>query len=332
MRTPARKSGVNRRCIDSRKVLPMVQSQLSAYSGSDPIWGFVALVRAELFTGEAAVGLDPRVRLFAVDGHIYFAEREDDLPVGTRLVNCGVITAMQLARGTVQAGGHESLARLFQRDATIDRDAVELTIESATESLLATIAQQPVGMPEVFALRQHPAGMHHWLRATPAPLEHDVDSSAAVAATVAEPIWAVPPDAIKVVQTAPPILAEPVATMAPGLPTLAPLNNAPPPVANPVRTPAPAEPMSMPVSAFEPAAAVFEDPSLPRLAASPISISDLKAAAAASEPWSSSSNKMATVQIWEMVDDLFDDGQHQELRVGSGAPQERSRGWRRKKH
>ena len=56
----------------------MIRSQLNSYMGGDPIWGFVALIGTERFTGEAAVGLDPRVRLFAVDGRIYFAEREGE--------------------------------------------------------------------------------------------------------------------------------------------------------------------------------------------------------------------------------------------------------------
>ena len=142
----------------------MIRSQLNSYSGSDPIWGFVALVGTERFTGEAAVGIDPRVRLFAVDGRVYFAEREGDAPVGTRLVNCGAVTTTQLSNGSVQIGASSSLARLFQREPGIDRDAVELTIELATESLLESIANKPVGMPEVFPLRHHSSGIHHWLR------------------------------------------------------------------------------------------------------------------------------------------------------------------------
>jgi len=147
----------------------MVRSQLNSYSGADPIWGFVALIGNERFTGEAAVGVDPRLRLFAVDGHVYFAERDGDLPIGTRLVNCGAVTATQLEHGSVRIGDTDSLARLFQRQPLIDRDAVELTIELATEALLESVADKPVGMPEVFPLRHHPAGIHHWARPATAP-------------------------------------------------------------------------------------------------------------------------------------------------------------------
>ena len=110
----------------------MIRSQLNSYSGADPIWGFIALIGSERYTGEAAVGIDPRVRLFAVDGRVYFAEREGDAPIGTRLVNCGAVSTTQLEAGVVQIGETTSLARLFQRQPTIDRDAVELTIDLAT--------------------------------------------------------------------------------------------------------------------------------------------------------------------------------------------------------
>lgn len=396
----------------------MVQSQLSAYSGSDPIWGFVALVRSELFTGEAAVGLDPRVRLFAVEGHIYFAEREDDAPVGTRLVNCGAISANQLARGAVHAGGNESLARLFQRDVTIDRDAVELTVASSTESLLAAIAANPVGMPEVSPLRHHSAGLHHWLRALPTLAADDspVDEIVAVEPIVVpEPVVAVEP----IVLPEPIVLAEPVAVPEPilveqpavaethSLPALrtsftretptetaaeafpAPIVHAEPTVPEwprvddepvwavpadareltptldpPIVTDVPAVALSAvpinaaelphlpslssiqippsapsfaapPASVFQPAPPSASDPALPKLASSPMSVAeiknDLKNAATASEPWTSSAKNMAAVQIWEMVDVLVDDGTKQQARVGGGAPQVRTRGWLRKK-
>ncbi len=162
----------------------MLRSQLNSYSGGDPIWGFVALIGAEHFTGEAVVGTEQRVHLYALAGRIYYAEHDGDLPIGTRLVSCGAITATQLEYGAVDIAGVQSLARLFQRQPHIDRDAVELTIENATERLLESVATAAVGTPEVFPLRHHPAGIHHWLRS--------------VAATVA------PPASEPALQAAPP--------------------------------------------------------------------------------------------------------------------------------
>ncbi len=177
----------------------MIRSQLNSYSGSDPIWGFVALVGTERFSGEAAVGLDPRIRLFAVDGRVYFAEREGDAPIGALLVDSGVLSAAQLEQGTVRVGDTTSLARLFQRDPSVDRDAVELTIESATESLLASVANKAVGMPEVFPLRHHSSGVHHWLRAATVasapptlPEEPIAEAPVAESPVVEEPVVEVP--------------------------------------------------------------------------------------------------------------------------------------------
>ncbi|MCE9623651.1 MAG: hypothetical protein K8R99_15035 [Actinomycetia bacterium] len=352
----------------------MVQSQLSAYSGSDPTWGFVALVASELFTGEAAVGLDPRVRLFAVEGRIYFAEREDDAPVGTRLVNCRALSANQLARGAVNAGGHESLARLFQRDATIDRDAVELTVQASTESLLASIADKPVGMPEVFPLRHHPAGLHHWLRGAPptipdeevAPVADapapfiaveppmpDLTPQPASPPTVAgfpaptvptetavpewpraddEPMWVVPADARELA----PIVDGPVKSDEPVAIPVVPIESAHlPQLASLHSIQIPPAAIQPPVNPFEPVPPSASDPVLPKLAAGPMSVNDLKReltnATAPSEPWGSSSKNMAAVQIWEMVDDIFDDGKKPDPRAGISAPQAPTKGWRRKK-
>ena len=142
----------------------MLRSQLKSYNGGDPLWGFVAIVGTERFTGEAVVGPEPRVHLYAADGRIYYAERSGDAPIGQRLVDAGVLTATELEYGSVDLAGVRSLARLFQRVPSIDRDAVELTVELATEGLLEAVADLPAGVLELHPLRHHPAGIHHWLR------------------------------------------------------------------------------------------------------------------------------------------------------------------------
>jgi hypothetical protein len=163
-----------------REGLEMVRSQLDAYCVDDPIWGFVAQLGSERFTGEAIVGGHPRVHLFADEGHVYFAEREIDAPLSSRLVTTGVISAEQLARGAVHVGGSLSLARMFQRDPSIDRDAVELTLQMLTDSLLEAEAQRPVAQVELVPLRHHPSGIDQWARSTPAPLPLPDPSTAPV--------------------------------------------------------------------------------------------------------------------------------------------------------
>ena len=161
-----------------------MRTQLQNFGGDDPIWSFVAQLRTERFTGSAHVGANPRLRLFVAAGRVYFAEREGDPALGTRLVNFGVLTATQLERGAVHVGDVVSLARLFHRDPTIDRDAVELTIEMATEKLLETVAQQPVATVELFPLRQHSSGIHLWTRDEPQPVYEPVAAVPAAAPAV----------------------------------------------------------------------------------------------------------------------------------------------------
>ena len=178
----------------------MLRSQLKSYSGADPIWGFVSLVGSERFTGEAVLGPTPRVHLYAVDGRVYYAERDDDRPVGARLLAAGSITAAQLDQGSVDVGGMPSLARLFQRQPLIDRDAVELTIEAATESLLESVADLAAGEVEVFPLRHHPSGIHHWLRSAGAVPLHAASMSVR---TVSAAVVAAPQEAAQIVDESP---------------------------------------------------------------------------------------------------------------------------------
>lgn len=166
----------------------MLRSQLKSYNGGDPLWGFVAIVGTERFTGEAVVGPEPRVHLYAADGRIYYAERSGDAPIGQRLVDAGVLTTTELEYGSVNLAGVRSLARLFQRVPSIDRDAVELTVELATEGLLEAVADLPAGVLELHPLRHHPAGIHHWLRSA-----STVRPPAALLEAGADPVIGEPP-------------------------------------------------------------------------------------------------------------------------------------------
>ena len=217
----------------------MIRSQLNSYSGNDPIWGFVALVGSERFTGEAAVGLDPRIHLYSLEGRVYYAERQGDAPVATRLVNCGALTAEQLEKGSVHLGEVDSLARLFQRQVLVDRDVVELTIEHATELLLESVADRPVGMPEIFPLRHHPAGLHHWVR-SPIPTgtvpvetlgaEPVVDAEPVVALDVIaspEPVVVVEPEPMPADDEEDEVESTPTPVATPLAPTFAPLGLTP---------------------------------------------------------------------------------------------------------
>jgi hypothetical protein len=148
--------------MDVREDVGMSRSQLDAYGEGEPIWGFVALLGEDRFTGQADVGVSPRLHLYAIEGRVYFAERDGDAPIESRFVSMGVVSAEQLERGAVRVGEGVSLARLFTRDPSIDRDAVELALEMMTAHTLEAVAMEPTGAVALSPLRHHATGIQQW--------------------------------------------------------------------------------------------------------------------------------------------------------------------------
>jgi hypothetical protein len=62
----------------------------------------------------------------------------------------------------VRVGDIEHLGRLFDRDPSIDRDAVVVVAETATEELIADLANRAVASVRLTAYRHHPSGVHRW--------------------------------------------------------------------------------------------------------------------------------------------------------------------------
>ena len=250
----------------------MSRSQLDAYGDGEAIWGFVAQLGAERFTGQANVGVGARLHLYATEGHVYFAERDGDARVESRFVNMGVLTQEQLDAGAVRLGDGVSLARLFSREPSIDRDAVELALEMITSQTLDAVAMEPVGVVELFPLRHHSTGIHQWkplAAAEPVALAdgiaadlHD-PSDAAMVAPVVEP-QPTPQPTRHVPQTGAVPIADPST-----LPTLGAWN--PPSVEERMKT---SEHRYAPMSDFS-------GMNLPKLASRPMSVNEITAAQAA---------------------------------------------------
>lgn len=140
----------------------MHRSELQHYPGDEPIWGFIAQLGAERFTGQADVGSATRLHLFAREGRVYVAETDGTAPLGTRLVDAGALHQGQLERGQVQLGNVVSLARLFHREPTADRDLVQVALAQLNGSVLEASANDPVGTVTLFPLRHHDSGAHLW--------------------------------------------------------------------------------------------------------------------------------------------------------------------------
>ena len=131
-------------------------------SGPQPGWMTLDEARERAFTGEVVFEVDPEVLVYLDNGVVYYAERTSDASLGRRLLDAGVVDRIQLERGTVRVGDVEHLGRLFDREASIDRDAVLVVTETSTEDLITELANHAVTTVRVTAYRHHPSGVHRW--------------------------------------------------------------------------------------------------------------------------------------------------------------------------
>ncbi len=168
----------------------MTRSELQDYSANEPVWRFIAQLARERYTGQADVGVETRVELYAAEGRVYFAQKTDDPPLGARLVSTGVLTTEQFRNGSVKVGDSVSLARLFQRVPGADRDTVELMTCKLAQQVLEAVSEHPVGEIALHPLRHHPAGIHQWFSDEGPATEGD-EPSAAMTALVHDVVAAV---------------------------------------------------------------------------------------------------------------------------------------------
>jgi hypothetical protein len=131
---------------------------------TNPQPGWVTLndARELAFTGEVVFDTEPEVRTYFDNGVVYFAERADARPIGQRLLDLGLLDRTQLDRGIVRVGDVEHLGRLFDRDPSVDRDAILVLTESETEQLVTELANETITTVRSTAYRHHPSGIHRW--------------------------------------------------------------------------------------------------------------------------------------------------------------------------
>ena len=127
-----------------------------------PGWVVLDAAREDRFTGEIVFDTTPEVRVYFDRGRIYLAERVTDPPLGTRLVDAGAMSSVQLEQGSVRVGDAEHLGRLFERVPSIDRHAVLVTSELMTEECVGWLAAQRVPGATAWPYRHHLSGMHRW--------------------------------------------------------------------------------------------------------------------------------------------------------------------------
>ncbi len=120
------------------------------------------VARFHAYTGEISFSTDPQVRLYLDGGTVYHAERDGDPPISQVLRDLGVVQADQLERGMVRVGDVEHLGRLFDREPSIDRDAVMVVMETRSEAIVRELANRATASVTISAYRHHPSGIHRW--------------------------------------------------------------------------------------------------------------------------------------------------------------------------
>jgi len=163
-------------------------------NGAQPVWLTLNDARERAFTGEIVFETDPEVFAYLDHGIVYYAERVSDASLGSRLLDAGVVDKAQLDRGTVRVGDIEHLGRLFDRDPSVDRDAVVVVAEAATEELIADLANRVTATARVTAYRHHPSGVHRWFVAPldPVAIQRPVSAVAQLDSTVVDQLPGLP--------------------------------------------------------------------------------------------------------------------------------------------
>ena len=130
---------------------------------SRPAWRVIEAARNQHLTGELALPSNPPTNVYMINGEVYFAERTTDGGIGVRLLVEGVITRKQMSKGSVMVSGAEHLGRLFERDDSIDRHAVELCVELMTDDVLTSVSKETVDSYVMTLYKRHTSGIDRWL-------------------------------------------------------------------------------------------------------------------------------------------------------------------------
>ena len=150
-----------------------------AGTGPRPAWQVIEAARRRYLTGLLVLETTPPTHVYLRDGQVYFAERTTDGGLGVRLLVEGVISREQMHKATLQVSGVEHLGRMFERDETIDREAVELCVELMTDDVLTHVADTDVAAWRMKMYQRHPSGLDRWLPTRVEVITHLVDTPAA---------------------------------------------------------------------------------------------------------------------------------------------------------
>ncbi len=147
--------------------ISLAEFAASTATDPQPVGRCLTVARERGFTGEMVFDVGAGVRAYFDAGIAYFVERVGDAPISERLLELGVIDHDQLQRGVVRVGDIEHLGRLFDRDTTVDRDAVMVAVETMSDAVIEEVVAQR-GAMYINEFRHHQSGLHRWFVAPPA--------------------------------------------------------------------------------------------------------------------------------------------------------------------
>jgi hypothetical protein len=165
----------------------MASATLDALAGAGEHagWHVLDTARTQQFTGEIVFQTQPKISVYLDSGYAYYAVRTGDPSLCDRLIEADVIAPAQIERGVIRVGNIENLGRLFDRDPSVDRDAVMVIVELATDDVVTAVANAVTSPIALTAYRHHASGVHRWFVA-PSDRRHHVPAQLAPVGEVAQ--------------------------------------------------------------------------------------------------------------------------------------------------
>ncbi len=157
--------------IDTSTGAPATLDALAA-AGEHAGWRVLDAARAQQFTGEIVFEAQPNISVYLDTGHAYYAFRAGDPSLCQRLIDADVIEPAQIERGVIRVGNVENLGRLFDRDPSVDRDAVMVLLELVTDDVVTAVANTITSSFTLTAYRHHASGVHRWFVAPSDQQQH----------------------------------------------------------------------------------------------------------------------------------------------------------------
>lgn len=161
--------------IDTSSATAPATLEALALEPEQPGWRVLDTARAQRFTGEISFDVEPKISVYFDEGRAYHAVQAGDPSLCDRLAEVGVLEPAQIERGVIRVGDVENLGRLFDRDPSVDRDAVMVVLELATDDVVTAIANTVTSSFDPTAYRHHVSGVHRWFVA---PVEQHRTASA----------------------------------------------------------------------------------------------------------------------------------------------------------